>query len=74
MSLNVKHCPSSTGPAIVNKVESRLGTKGFVLARDGIFCSDYQTAMTLGYDKGIVNAIYYMRFNESVPQSKNKRN
>ncbi len=74
MSLNVKHCPSSTEPAIVNKVESRLGTKGFVLARDGIFCSDYQTAMTLGYDKGIVNAIYYMRFNESVPQSKNKRN
>ena len=74
MSLNVKHCPSNTEPAIVNKVESRLGTKGFVLARDGIFCSDYQTAMTLGYDKGIVNAIYYMRFNESVPQSKNKRN
>jgi hypothetical protein len=54
-------------------VESRLGTKGFVLARDGIFCSDYLTAITLGYDKGIVQSIYYMHFNESVPQRKNKR-
>ena len=74
MSLNVKHCPPSTEPAIVNKVESRLGTKGFVLARDGIFCSDYLSALTLGYDSGIVSGIYYMRFNESVPQKKNKRN
>jgi len=74
MSLNVNHCPSNTEPAIVNKVESRLGTKGFVFARDGIFCSDYQTALTMGYDKGIVQAIYYMHFNESVPQPKNKRN
>ncbi len=73
MSLNVNHCPTNTEPAIVNKVESRLGTKGFVLARDGIFCSDYMTALTLGYDKGIVNGIYYMRFNESVPQDKKKR-
>jgi len=73
MSLNVNHCPSSTEPAVVNKVESRLGTKGFVLARDGIFCSDYLTALTLGYDKGVINAFYYMHFNESVPQSKNKR-
>jgi len=73
MSLNVKHCPATTEPAIVNKVESRLGTKGFVFARDGIFCSDYLTALTLGYDKGIVKGIYYMHFNESVPQPKNKR-
>lgn len=73
MSLNVKHCPANTEPTIVNKVEGRLGTKGFVLARDGIFCSDYLTALTLGYDKGIVSGIYYMHFNESVPQSKNKR-
>ena len=73
MSLNVKHCPGTTEQAIVNKVESRLGTKGFVLARDGIFCSDYLTAITLGYDKGIVQSIYYMHFNESVPQRKNKR-
>ncbi len=73
MSLNVNHCPATTEPAIVNKVESRLGTKGFVLARDGIFCSDYLSALTLGYEKGIINAIYYMRFNESVPQDKKKR-
>ena len=73
MSLNVMHCPSSTEEAIVKKVESRLGTKGLVLARDGIFCSDYLTAMTMGYDKGIINAIYYMHFNESVPQARNKR-
>ena len=73
MSLNVNHCPANTEPMIVNKVESRLGTKGFVFARDGIFCSDYLTAMTLGYDKGIVSAIYYMHFNESVPPVKNKR-
>ena len=74
MSLNVNHCPPSTEPAIVNKVENRMGTKGFVLARDGIFCSDYLSAITLGYDKGILNAIYYMHFNESVPQEKRKRN
>ena len=73
MSLNVNHCPANTEPAIVNRVEGRLGTKGFVLARDGIFCSDYLRALTLGYDKGIVSAIYYMHFNESVPQDKKKR-
>ena len=73
MSLNVNHCPANTEPAIANKVESRLGTNGFVLARDGIFCSDYLTAITLGYDKGILSAIYYMHFNESVPQAKIKR-
>lgn len=74
MSLNVKHCPSNTEPTIVNKVENRLGTKGFVLARDGIFCSDYLTALTMGYDQGVIQAMYYMHFNESVPQPKNKRN
>ena len=73
ISLNLNHCPAHTEPAIVNKVESRLGTKGFVFARDGIFCSDYLTALTLGYDKGVMNLIYYMHFNESVPQVKNKR-
>ena len=73
ISLNLNHCPANTEPAIVNKVESRLGTKGFVLARDGIFCSDYLTALTLGYDKGVMSLIYYMHFNESVPQPKNKR-
>ena len=70
---NLNHCPASTEPAIVNKVESRLGTKGFVFARDGIFCSDYLTALTLGYEKGIMSLRYYMHFNESVPQAKNKR-
>lgn len=73
MSFNVNHCPANTEPAIVNKVESRLGTKGFVLARDGIFCSDYLTAITLGYDKGTIQTIYYMHFNESMPQEKKKR-
>ena len=73
ISLDVSHCPATTEPAIVNKVESRLGTKGFVFARDGIFCSDYLSALTMGYDKGIINLIYYMHFNESVPQDKKKR-
>lgn len=74
MTLNLKHCPPNTEEAIVKKVENRLGTKGFVLARDGIFCSDYLTALTLGYENGILSAIYYMHFNESVPQNKKKRN
>ena len=73
LSLNLNHCPANTEPAIVNKVESRLGTKGFVLARDGIFCSDHLSALTLGYENGILRAIYYMHFNESVPQPKKKR-
>ena len=73
ISLNVNHCPAKTEPAIINKIESRLGTKGFVFARDGIFCSDYLTALTMGYDKGIIDLHYYMHFNESVPQVKNKR-
>ncbi len=73
ISLNVNHCPANTEPAIVNMIESRLGTKGFVFARDGIFCSDYLTALTMGYDKGVMSLIYYMHFNESVPQVKNKR-
>ena len=73
ISLNVNHCPANAEPAIVNMVESRLGTKGFVFAKDGIFCSDYLTALTMGYDKGVMSLIYYMHFNESVPQVKNKR-
>ena len=73
ISLNVNHCPPTTEESIVKKVESRLGTKGFVFARDGIFCSDYLTALTMGYDKGIINLIYYMHFNESVPQDRKKR-
>ncbi len=73
ISLNLNHCPANTEPAIVNKVESRLGMKGFVFARDGIFCSDYRTALTMGYDKGVMHLVYYMHFNESVPQVKNKR-
>ena len=73
MTLNLNHCPARTEEAIVTKVENRLGTKGFVFARDGIFCSDYLTALTMGYDKGILSTIYYMHFNESVPQPKNKR-
>ena len=74
ISSNLNHCPANTEPAIVNKVESHLGTKGFVFARDGIFCSDYLTALTMGYDQGIMNLTYYMHFNESVPQAKIKRN
>ena len=73
ISLNLNHCPATTEETIVKKVENRLGTKGFVYARDGIFCSDYLTALTMGYDKGIMNLIYYMHFNESVPQIRNKR-
>ena len=73
ISLNVNHCPPTTEEAIVKKVENRLGTKGFVFARDGIFCSDYLTALTMGYDKGIIDLIYYMHFNESVPQAKKRR-
>ena len=73
ISLNVNHCPPTTEEAIVKKVENRLGTKGFVFARDGIFCSDYLTALTMGYDKGIIDLIYYMHFNESTPQERNKR-
>ena len=73
ISMNLKHCPANTEVAIVKKIENRLGTKGFVLARDGIFCSDYLTALTMGYDKGAMSLIYYMHFNESVPQPRNKR-
>lgn len=73
ISLNVKHCPANTEESVVKKVESRLGTKGFVFARDGIFCSDYLTALTMGYDKGVINLFYNMHFNESVPQPRNKR-
>lgn len=73
ISLNVKHCPANTEESVVKKVESHLGTKGFVFARDGIFCSDYLTALTMGYDKGVINLIYNMHFNESVPQPRNKR-
>ncbi len=74
ISLNVRHCPAKTEPEVVKKIENRLGTKGFVFARDGIFCSDYLTALTMGYDRGIINLLYYMHFNESVPQEKKKRN
>ena len=73
ISLDVKHCPANTEESVVKKMESHIGTKGFVFARDGIFCSDYLTALTMGYDKGVINLIYNMHFNESVPQPRNKR-
>ena len=73
ISLDLNHCPGSTEEAIVKKVESRLGTNGFVYARDGIFCSDFLTALTMGYDKGVMNLTYYMHFNESVQKKKKKR-
>ena len=73
ISSKLLHCPATTEDAIIKTVESHLGTKGFVFARDGIFCSDYLTALTLGYDKGIMNTTYYMHFNESVPPTRNKR-
>lgn len=73
ISSNLNHCPATTEESIIKTVESHLGTKGFVFARDGIFCSDYLTAMTMGYDKGIMNTTYYMHFNESVPPTRNKR-
>ena len=73
ISSKLNHCPATTEDAIIKTVESHLGTKGFVFARDGIFCSDYLTALTLGYDKGIMNTTYYMHFNESVPPTRNRR-
>lgn len=73
ISSNFNHCPASTEEAIIKTVESHLGTKGFVFARDHIFCSDYLTALTLGYDKGIMSTTYYMHFNESVPPTRNRR-
>ena len=73
ISLDVRHCPANTEPTVVKKIENRLGTKGFVFARDGIFCSDHLTALTTGYEQGVINLIYYMHFNQSVPQDKKKR-
>jgi len=73
MSMNVRHCPPNTEEEIVNKMQGSLGRLGFVLARDGIFVSDKATAVTMGYSGGVVNVLYYMHFNESVPQPKNKR-
>ena len=74
ISSNLNHCPASTEVNVTKTVESNLGTKSFVLARDNIFCSDYNlTALTLGYEKGILNLTYYMHFNESVPPTRIKR-
>ena len=73
ISSKLNHCPASTENAVIKTIESNLGTKGFVFARDHIFCSDYRTALTLGYDKGIMNLTYYMHFNESVPPTRAKR-
>ena len=73
ISSNLNHCPASTELAIIKTIESNLGTKGFVFARDGIFCSDHLTALTLGHEKGIMYMTYYMHFNESVPPTRVKR-
>ena len=74
ISSNLNHCPATTEGAIIKTIESHLGTKSFVLARDNIFCSDYNlTALTLGYEKGILNLTYYMHFNESVAPKRIKR-
>lgn len=73
ISLNVRHCPTTTEQEIVDKLQGVLGKKGFVLARDGIFCSDKATAITMGYNNGNVILLYFMHFNESTPQPKIKR-
>ncbi|MBR1883305.1 MAG: WG repeat-containing protein, partial [Muribaculaceae bacterium] len=60
ISINVAHCGLDTERQIVEKTQSVLGTRGFVLEGNNIFSSEAGTALTMGYNKGIVNLYYFM--------------
>ena len=61
ITLNVAHCGLKTEQDLVEKLSSALGTRGFVLEGNGIFTSEAGTALSLGYDRGLVNMYYYMK-------------
>lgn len=71
--LNVSHCAPSTEQIVVNKIMGAMGTRGFILDHDGVFVSDAGTAVSTGYDKGVVTLMFYMNKADARPMPRNKR-
>lgn len=71
--LNVGHCGLKTEQEIVDKVSSALGTRGFVLEGNNMFTSEAGPAISMGYNGGIFNLLYFMNRSYAQPISRNPR-
>lgn len=71
--LNVAHCGLKTEQEIVDKVSSALGTRGFVLEGNNVFTSEAGPAISMGYNEGIFNLLYFMNRSYAQPISRNPR-
>ncbi|MBQ4366857.1 MAG: WG repeat-containing protein [Muribaculaceae bacterium] len=67
ISLNVNHCAPGVEKEVANKISGTLGMCGFVLDHDNIFISESGTAVSLGYQSGDVNLLYFMNKSYAQP-------
>ena len=67
IGLNVSHCGLKTEQEFIDKVSATLGTRGFVLEGNDIFISEAGPAISMGYNQGIVNLIYFMNRSYAQP-------
>lgn len=73
IGLNVGHCGLKTEQDLLDKVASTLGTRGFVLEGNGIFTSEAGPAVSMGYNEGIFNLLYFMNRSYAQPLPRNPR-
>ena len=73
IALNLAHTGVDTEPAIVQKIQSVLGTRGFVLDAGSIFVSESGPAISMGYDHGLFNLYYFMNRSYAQPLPQNPR-
>lgn len=67
VGLNVAHCGLKTEQEIIDKVKSAMGTRGFVLDSGELFTSEAGPAVSMGYNQGIVNLVYFMNRSYAQP-------
>lgn len=60
ITYDVHECKPEMEEQIVEMLTKTLGTKGFVLGSGDVFRSDHGTAVTMGYNKGVVAMSYFV--------------
>lgn len=73
ISLNVTHCGLDTEAAIVGPIQAAMGTKGFVLDKDGMFVDEQGQVITVGYSDGVVSLAFFTDPSMAKPLPRNPR-
>lgn len=73
ITLPVVHTGLDTEQQIIDKTAVAMGRRGFVLQSDGVFASDAGTAVSMGYDRGVVRLYYYMNSSYALSLPRNRR-